>query len=73
MESKTLTTPKRKELQGPKVRLKQPLLEATITPNLMSFRSSVTEKSCKRSLAHSLTHSVGQNLIKPISAKKDSI
>ena len=35
LESKTLTTPKLKELQGPKVRLKQPLLGATVPPNLM--------------------------------------
>ena len=35
LESKTLTTAKLKELQGPKVRLKQPLLGATIPPNLI--------------------------------------
>ena len=46
LESKTLTTPKLKELQGPKVRLTQPLLGATIPPNIMSFRCTVTEKSC---------------------------
>ena len=68
MESKTLTTPKLKELQGPKVRFKQPLLGATIPRNFMSFRPTVMEKSCK-----TFTHSVGQNLIKPISAKKDTI
>ena len=54
MESKTLTTPKLKELQGPKVRFKQPLLGATIPRNLMSFRSTVTEKSCK-TFTHSLS------------------
>ena len=68
MESKTLTTPKLKELQSPKVRFKQPLLGATIQRNLMLFRRTVTEKSCK-----TFTHSLGQNLIKPISAKKDTI
>ena len=35
LESKTLTTPKLKELQNPKVSLKQPLLAATIPPSLM--------------------------------------
>ena len=60
MESKTLTTPKLKELQGPKGRLKQPLLGATIPQNLISFRSSVTEKGCK-TLARSLTHSLTQS------------
>ena len=43
-ESKTLTTPKLKELQGPKVRLKQPPLGATIPPNLMRFRRTVMER-----------------------------
>ena len=59
MESKTLTTPKLKELQGPKVRFKQPLLGATMPRNLMSFRSTVTEKSCK-TFTHSITHSLSR-------------
>ena len=45
LESKTLTTPKLNELQGPNVRLKLPLLGATIPPNLMPFRCTVMEKS----------------------------
>ena len=51
MESKTLTTPKLKELQGPKVRFKR---------NFMSFRRTVTEKSCK-TFTHSITHSLTQS------------
>ena len=35
LESKTLTTPKPQELEGPKFSLKLPLLGATIPPNLM--------------------------------------
>ena len=35
LESKMLTTPKLKELQSPKIRVKQPLLVATIPPYLM--------------------------------------
>ena len=50
MESKTLTTAKLKELQGPKVRFKQPLLGATIPRNLMSIRRTVTEKSVSLTL-----------------------
>ena len=60
MESKTLTTPKLKELQGPKVRFKQPLLGATIPRNFMSFRRTVTEKSCK-TFTHSINHSLTQS------------
>ena len=60
MESKTLTTPKLKELQGPKVRLKQSILGAKIPPNLMSFRRTVTEKSCK-TFTHSITYSLTQS------------
>ena len=56
LESKTLTTPKLKELQDPKVRLKQPLLGATVPPNLMRFRHTVTEK-CRRNISqHTCMH-----------------
>ena len=48
--SKTLTTPKLKELEGPKVRLKQLVLGATIPPNLMRFRCTVMEK-CRRNIS----------------------
>ena len=50
LESKTLTTPKREELQGPKVRLKLPLLGATIPPNFMRFRCTVMEK-CRHNIS----------------------
>ena len=56
LESKTLTTPKLKELHGPKVRLKQPLLGATIPPNLMSFRCTAMEK-CRQNISqHTCMH-----------------
>ena len=66
-----LTTPKLKELQSPKVRLKQPLLVATLTKNFMRFRSRVMEKrhqnvsphnSVCDDLYHACTLGMGQNL-----------
>ena len=56
LESKTLTTSKLKELQGPKVRLKLPLLGAPIPPNFMRFRCTVMEK-CRRNISqHTCMH-----------------
>ena len=56
LESKTLITPKPKELQGPKVRLKLPLLGTTIPPNLMRLRSTVMEKCCQYISQHTCMH-----------------
>ena len=56
LESKMLTTPKLKELQGPKVRLKLPLLGATIPPNFMRFRCTVMEKCRQNSSQHTCTN-----------------
>ena len=53
MKSKTLTTPNLNELQGPKVKLKQPLLGATIPPNLMRFHCTVMEKRHQNVPLHS--------------------
>ena len=56
LESKTLTTSKLKELQGPKVTLKLPLLGATIPPNLMQFRCTVMEKCRQYISQHTCMH-----------------
>ena len=56
LESKTLTTPKPKELQGPKVRLKLPLLGTTIPPNLMRFHCTVMEKCRQYISQHTCMH-----------------
>ena len=56
LESKTLTTSKLKELQGPKVRLKLPLLGAPIPPKLMRFRCTIMKK-CRRNISqHTCMH-----------------
>ena len=56
LESKTLTTSKLKELQGPKVRLKLPLLGAPIPPIFMRFCCTVMEK-CRRNFSqHTCMH-----------------
>ena len=54
LESKTLTMSKLKELQGPKVTLKLPLLGAPILPNLMRFRCTVMEKCRQYIFQHTL-------------------
>ena len=56
LESETLTTSKLKELQGPKVRLKLPLLGAPILPNLMRFRCTVMEKCRQYISQHTCMH-----------------
>ena len=51
-----LTTPKLKELQGPKVGLIQPLLAATIPPNPMSFHWTVMKKCRQHISQHTCMH-----------------